>query len=374
MMAGLLLATPVMTTGSSATTQASEDTSDDHGDARREKGLQADEEHMRRQDLSPGYDVGLGFPITAEERTEMRRRDATGLKMVQLDAQFRSGGEIAYAGWYMDHAAGGVATVWLQNPTSSDHGRVRAAAGEKYKFLAPEYAWQDLEAAWQGVREFDSERTPTGDALVRSSAASYRSNSVEVTVSPNATEEQSHRLRSAHPSIVLQAGQVELIANRDDGSQRAYGGMVIQSSSGGCTASTSARASDGSYYVLTAGHCGRSNTSWTLGSYNTRSIGVGRLKNGYYDYGPSETSYCDCQLVGQVAASTATNQAIVETAASTVTPRWRRSRTTTWTDRSASAAIRRPGRRGTSCSAASSPRSTCASRVTTRRTRNGTPT
>lgn len=270
----------------------------------------------QRSDLSAGrgVDAGLGFPITAADAVEMSRRAMVASAMAKVDASLVVQRPSDYAGWYMDQASGGIATIMLRSASDQDNRMLAAVAGSRYKIVTPRFNSVELESALALVRGLDGQVTTAGDALVRSSGISRERNAVLVRLSNDASSSQMEAVGELHPAIASDKGEVSLVASRTDGSQRAYGGMYIKNTTRGnvCTTSTSARASDGSYYAMTAGHCGKTNQQHSLGTSNVFALGVGRLKNGFYDYGPTQTSYCDCQIVGSIPTLRASNAAIVE--------------------------------------------------------------
>lgn len=212
----------------------------------------------------------------------------------------------------MDQAGGGVAVVWLANSTSTEVEQVQAdlPEGTSVTYKRPDFSFTQLET------DLDT----TGNAVNALGQDGIKIERAELDLDTNRVavfmlapdERASARLRALGPSVDVRA--TESVAatkgySRRTADGRAYGGRLIRSSLGGCTSSTSATAG-GSYFVMTAGHCGPPQTAHTMGDISpTASIGVGRLKNQFYQ---QTRTACDCQLVGTIAQGKATNQVIVD--------------------------------------------------------------
>lgn len=280
--------------------------------ARAKFGLRRDESYVRGLDKDSDVPVNprTGFPMTDDESRNLNARDAIGRASSTLTADLQAMSGDRFGGMYLDQGAGGHAVLWLSDPTADERVHIsnRLPANAVVDYRRPEFSYRQLQlddaSASAQLAGLLADGVP-----VTSGRLSLPDNRVIVTVTRRLTDAELQRVQQLGPSVVVKEGSAAgSKASRRSGDVAAYGGRLIRGPREDCTSAISAH-NGTSYYVITAGHCGKPNDAWTMGDIApTANIGVGRLKNQYYQ---QTRTACDCQLVGPIAAGFSTTGVIV---------------------------------------------------------------
>jgi len=264
----------------------------------------------------------LGVPLLPAEHDEMVRRYSLGEvvgKITAIAANSRYFGGVS-----VDQASGGIIDIGIVDPTSAAGSTLLALlrhvipSADPIKVVASSHPWTDLETADKRITgDVTNGRLihlgVVGSALKKSSEVIYLADDA-----PATAEESLKRMypddfvvteRVAKNGITLNsrnflAGPLyggEWISNDVDGSMCTMGfGKAIYPPGTG-----------GSYWAVTAGHCGYYLDPWRQGKdgYGGNHFGKGaKYQAPYYSGYANTTQRCDCQAIGPVPSSAVTSQ------------------------------------------------------------------
>lgn len=290
--------------------------------ARGRLGLRRDRpyvEALQEAKSQLGLDERTGIVLSASEKQELVRRDNVGIALGRVEAAIKASADERFGGLQLDYESGGRVILWLKDATESERAAVAAGlpAGTAVDWRTPKHSLTTLKRDYETLVDSAAALGAVGVELDQA-GVDVAKNRVDVKLKNLPTEDSRERISRLGSSLVV-SDKVSKSArkyqfSRLDAVGRLYAGRILKATNNGaffgnCTNAISARAADGSYYLVTAGHCGRPNYNHQLGINSpTRDVGVGRLKNQYYQ---QTRTACDCQLVGPIPSSSITSRVIV---------------------------------------------------------------
>lgn len=259
------------------------------------------------------------IPVTPKEEEELARRDAITKTLPSLENALKAAQPKTYSSLWFDQKAGGVVrvtgTVRFSMPTAEIKRLL--PAGTWYSVAVVPYSNDELNQANSNLMRDWAKLNSQGIHMV-SFSVNVRTGRLDVGITSASISGAENQLIADYGALLsVQRGALpaEPLSDRNYVTGRIFGGSQIygilrQTSDSitvrGCTASTSAVGAYG-YFVITAGHCGNHvpvrRGLWPGGA--TVTIGRG-FNNGFYSTYGSAT-HCDCQAVGSINASEATN-------------------------------------------------------------------
>lgn len=241
--------------------------------------------------LRSGLPVGVSFAVIPAEYAELARRQDARNEMQALDAAFRRAGN--YAGFRVIKATG-VVEVMLRNPTPEQLALVREATGGRFTVRTPTFSSQEIDEATALLRARSDEEMGVVQGYGKRTGEDF----LRVTLTAQASSADRAVLEAIHPAIktFVSDAMIEPAFSRYTNTGDVLGGKYIRRVGDSCTASTSASAG-GSYFAITAGHCGYRAYRY-LGTTGSTYIGRGQLRNPYVTAPAGSTQNCDCQAIG----------------------------------------------------------------------------
>ena len=228
--------------------------------------------------------------------------------------------EPGFVGVSINQPAGGVAVI-----TGTADFKVSSAlvapwlpAGTEIRILRVEHSLAQLTSLMRQISD-DADLLRRQGILVDSVRIKNDVGLVEVTLDSKSSADAEKLIKSRYDesaiSVVSGGTGYSVGASRSATTGRLYGGQYLGHHDGdyinNCTAGIFGAGFG--YYNITAGHCGN-HLNTRRGGYNTPDTGWIGQANSFYSHLNGETT-CDCQGVGPIPASIATNQVIVENGA-----------------------------------------------------------
>lgn len=195
--------------------------------ARAALGLASDAAAARAPGLKERLDVSVNIPVSDDEHEELLRRQRVGSSLNKVLTRVGVTNDDGYAGWYMDARTGGTAVIWMSAPTAAQKAAIAVTTGGRHEFRKPQYGQKQLEAVTAQVAERFGAGDPS-ETGVFSWGIDAADNRVIVGLNEGATKDLIGALTALSPAIkIRQESGGQAHASRDDGRQRAYGGMRI---------------------------------------------------------------------------------------------------------------------------------------------------
>ncbi|MEJ7785837.1 MAG: DNRLRE domain-containing protein [Solirubrobacteraceae bacterium] len=262
-------------------------------------GFRSDSTYVSDAWSDPAMQAGIdeyGHPLTATEMQELERRGTVEEATESSIDRYVSGNaaaNTAYAGAYVDQAAGGLIYLGFTNDAEMHKNAIAAGhpSPDRLRAFTAARSGEDLDALQDRV-EADIPTLQAEGYEVTGVLQSVRNNNVQVAV-PNPTADQQTRLQQKYgPGVELTAmGRAQnRRLSRMKRYQRIFAGLRLIAG-GRCTSAFTMRRvlSNGKkrYYHSTAGHC--RNASWSQGGRR-----IGKTVANYWD---NPGSNVDAQLI-----------------------------------------------------------------------------
>ena len=262
-------------------------------DARLETVLAAE------RDAKAYPDTTWGIPLSVQEAAEVQRR--LGLALQIGPAIDVASTDDLWAGWWIDHAAGGVPVILFKGNPEAKRSTIDSAAGKDatYRLESASHSMIELEEARDRVLNAKDELTRQGIDVV-GAGIDPRLNAVAVTLGHPSDDAPRVLTELAMARVTVEVGE-ESSFDACPATQcmppLAGGlGMTDQDGNAPCTAGYLARRHDISpakLVIVTAGHCVEAldagDGPWKHGNINQQPNDIG--PNAQYNGNPVETFY-----------------------------------------------------------------------------------
>lgn len=251
------------------------------------------------------------IPVSATEERELVRREAVTNTLPGLIPKLAQLAPSTFLAVWFDQQGGGIVHISATKASSMPQSVVLNAlpAGTDFTVDTVPYSNRDLQAVVERLGTDWPSLRGEGIAMENFSI-DVKTGRIDVGLADSSIAGAEDRLLALYgPSLLIQRGASPIapLNRRHATIGRLYGGLEISSNLGDCTESTSAYGTYG-YFMITAGHCG--DHTQIFRNVSGPLIGQG-YNNGYFQtYGGA--THCDCQAVGPIAASDATNQVITQ--------------------------------------------------------------
>ncbi len=269
----------------------------------------------RKQPLH--YSRTWGVPLTAQEESELQRRSTLQPNLTALESRLRRVlGDDGFASLHLRVAP--VAPVIVSITTAQGVATAKRVAlaslppRTPFQVRVVRFSVRQLDRAMAVERaSFDSLRRR--GAVLLSTVPNVEANRIDVTLAASVSP-------SAADVVVATFGPIarvnyakrppKALNDRFAAYPHVRAGVNITNFFGRCTAGFNARSNpSGSYYVLTAGHCGSTGESWYNGGgsngISTPANSIGRV--GTDKFLGNGTTDCDCLGIGPISTGQATN-------------------------------------------------------------------
>lgn len=260
----------------------------------------------------------LGIPLSPAEEQVMAFRSRLGPQLTALAARLESFSPSTFGGARLDPKTGGfvIAATDGGHVVNSLVAAAAATAGVPYTTTTVQHPLSELQQVAAAVQHSDWNANGIFSVDVDEIA-----NQVVVGVPTAASSDGVPAKPSSStvaaltslfgPSVHVVGETISLDVGRTDTSGRVYGGQAITNTAinGTCTAGIGARGNNGSYYVITAGHCG-SRTQGFVHSNSTAGPSIGTVQVQAESQNPGGTT-CECEAVGPISSNLVSGDVLV---------------------------------------------------------------
>lgn len=279
---------------------------------RAQMGLESDLPYIRKLESQRGLNTtALGTPVTGPELAELNARRSLGGHVNAVQHALSSSS--AFGGTWLKQSGDGTVVVSLTSaPTAAITQAVNSAlpANSSVEFVQVLVSYSRLNSLYQSIIS-----APLAANGIENASIDTADDTVAVGVATQADVAAVYAKYGHTGLTATVAAAATATASRDFTSGPLYGGEWVAFGNSIHTLCTMGFAdfenAAGQFYSLTAGHCALNGTAAYQGeSTSDPAIGSGVHGNHTYNQ-PNNTTECDCEGVGPITSSQATDQILV---------------------------------------------------------------